>query len=102
MPNLYGAKTIRSSSEEYITLPKLQRKNSRIKIYEDYKDATMNDAYSICRQTFYVIINNITGYEQVSLNAIDYPTITLVNETYEVLQSIVDQVILPINRASTG
>ena len=27
------------------------------------------------------------------------PDYTLVNETYEVLQSIVDQVILPINRA---
>ena len=62
VPNLYGVKTIRLSSEESITLPKLQRKNTRFKIYEDYKDATINDQYSICRQIFYRIINNITGY----------------------------------------
>ena len=102
VPNLYGVKTIRLSSEESITLPRLQRKNTRIKIYEDYKEATMNDEYSICRQTFYRIINNITGYEQVSLNAIDYVTSTLVNETCEVLQDIVDQVILPINRVQAS
>ena len=57
----------------------------------------MNDEYSICWQTFYRIINNITEYEQVSLNTIDYVTSTIVNETCTVFQDIVDQVILLIN-----
>ena len=98
VPNSYGVKNIRLGSDEIITLPKLQRKNTRIKIYEDYKDNTINDEYSLSRETFYRIINKCTAHDQVSLSAIDYVTSTLVNETSEVLQNIVDKVIVPINR----
>ena len=98
VPNSYGVKNIRLGSDEIITLPKLQRKNSRIKIYEDYRENTINDEYILSRETFYRIINKVTANDQVSLSAIDYVTSTLVNETSEVLQNIVDKVIVPINR----
>ena len=98
IPNSYGTKKIKLSCNEALTLPRLQRENSRIKIYEDYKDFTMNDTSYISRETFYRIINNITAYEQVSLNAINYVTSTLVNETCEALQDIVEKIVAPINR----
>ena len=96
VPNSYGTKNVRLSCNEILTLPRLQRKNSRIKIFEDYKDFTMNNEYCISRETFYRIINKITAYEQVALSAIDYATSTLVNETCEVLQDIVDKIVPPI------
>ena len=98
VPNSYGTKKVKLSRNEVLTLPRLQRKNTRIKIYEDYKEFTMNDTSYISRETFYRIINNITACEQVSLNAIDYVTSTLVNETCEVLQDIVERIVPPINR----
>ena len=98
VPKSYGTKKVRLSCDEILTLPRLLRKNTRIKIYEDYKEFTMNDQCSISRETFYRIINNITAYEQVALSAIDYVTSTLINETCEVLQDIVDQIVPPINR----
>ena len=54
VPNSYGIKQVKLSRDEIIVLPKLQRKNQRIKIYEDYKEMSSSfNQYSICRQTFY-------------------------------------------------
>ena len=59
----------------------------------------MNDKYCISRETFQRVINNITAYEQVPLNAIEYVTSTLVNEVFEVLvQDIVRRIIPSINQ----
>lgn len=103
VPNSYGIKRVKLTADEIIVLPKLQRKNQRIKIFEDYKEITSNtDQFSICRQTFYNIINNITSYEQVSLSAIDYVTSTLVNETCEVLNNIVEKVISPTDQSKAS
>ena len=99
VPNSYGIKQVKLSRDEIIVLPKLQRKNQRIKIYEDYKVMSSSfNQYSICRQTFYQIINKITAYEQVSLSAIDYVTASLVNETCEVLDNIVEKVVIPTDQ----
>ena len=99
VPNSYGIKQVKLSRDEIIVLPKLQRKNQRIKLYKDYKEmSSSSDQYSICRQTFYQIINRITAYEQVSLSAIDYVTVSLVNETCEVLNNIVEKVVVPTDQ----
>ena len=76
-------------------------KYHHVYVHNDWNIYVSGSSYNLLNlkiEWIYRIINNITGYEQVSLNAIDYVTSTLVNETCEVLQDIVDQVILPINR----
>jgi len=88
----YGTKVIKLSSNESISLPRLQRKRSRIDIIKAYQKVTYCDTSEkqVSMRSMYNILNAVTAFDQQSLYAIDYVQSQLVNESGEMVQDIID------------
>jgi len=98
-PLSYGHKTVPIGNGNQVILPKLQRKRVREDIIRDYKNLCVTNARKpISRTQMYNILNAVTTTDQVSISAIDYVTSSLVNETTETLQFIIEKLV-PLTHA---
>ena len=87
----WGTNTFHLSTEEIHTLPKITRKKDRVMLWNEYQQSCLEtNAKCVSRSTFLKILNTITHQDEVTLRAIDYVSVLLVNEPIEVLQDIVN------------
>ena len=87
----WGTKTFHLSTEETHTSPQITRKKDRVMLWNEYQESCLEtDAKCVSRSTFLKILNEITHHDEVTLCAIDYVSVLLVNEPIGVLQDIVD------------
>ena len=87
----WGTKTFHLSTEETHTLPQITRKKDRVMLWNEYQELCLEtDAKCVSRSTFLKVLNEITHHDEVTLCAIDYVSVLLVNEPIGVLQDIVD------------
>ena len=94
-PSSFGMHEVVISANEKISLPNIMRKQSRTEIVAAYKNHTKDEPSRIGRNTMFAIMNATTTCDEKVLMAIDYVTSILVNETCEVLQTIIDRCIHP-------
>ena len=60
-------------------------------LWNDYRTTCIDDkTKNVSRSTFLKIVNAITQQDEVTLCAIDYVSVLLINEPIEVLQEIIN------------
>ena len=85
----WGTKAVRLLRRETITLPPLVRRMQLKDLYELYTATESSDS-RLGQTTFNKIAGSITQQNPALLSAVDYVTGTLVHDSLEVLQDIVD------------
>jgi len=85
----WGTKAVRLSRCETITLPSLVRRMQLKDLYEQYIAADSSESH-LGQSIFHEIAGTITQQNPALLSAVDYVTGTLVHDSLEVLQDIVD------------
>ena len=85
----WGSKTVSLGRGDVIELPSLIRRLSCKDMFKKYK-VEVDDELQVGRSTFFSLVTTITKSDPKLLKAVDYITGTLVHDSLESLQDIVD------------